>query len=708
MPLSIFISHAPDDDPFCQALDLHLANLKQQGQVEVWSALKISGGEEPQAVIIERLRSADLVVLLVSADFMNSKRCMGVGLGRALERHEMGAARVMPVIVRPCHWRGAPFAHLEVLPNGGQPVNKSEGAWLSVVEKIAGIIESGRRSSAGQSLAADRGKSRERRRYELPLVLAGLIAVVLAGWGLLQLGLLAESGAEKAVDELPSGVQSAPPPPPVKPEGPSAEPIVTPLPPAIPPELAAPAVLPMVVARRDDVAVVAKPGSTEIVAEMDLLRAYYLLGAVEENYQISSQPEEDLQGYVQKRDIIVLRTRKRLHVLETALQEDQMDPVEAWESVIRMRRFALGEVEENTVVNGPSFKYELREFDYAFAYPLLDSQEIQGRDGTMRRIHQVLIPEVISTRVETSLSREDIVKIAGAVTFCLVFDVTKSSTVYAREFDRILARILEKDKISPRRELDLVRLGFVLYRTPEDSEPIKIVHPRHLMEITRKEVTLQTKHGEQQSVHVLDAVALAQKSFSWDGPWDKKKTDARAIPGARRIVIVVANGDVRPKTVGLGGVEADKGPRDVAKRLNKSKIPISVFTLQAGAADGGNLVHVLSSLAEKTGGEFFPGLEGDAAREKFADDLEEVLDKQLELGKNAAVHVEKEIPLKGHEIAPEVLDEDLRKRLKAVDPDFKVYERRVLTKAWIFDNPALFEEKILKEEGSPEALRPLP
>jgi hypothetical protein len=54
--------------------------------------------------------------LLISADFLASDYCYGIELQRALEGHQRGKARVIPIILRPCDWQTSPFAPLQCLP----------------------------------------------------------------------------------------------------------------------------------------------------------------------------------------------------------------------------------------------------------------------------------------------------------------------------------------------------------------------------------------------------------------------------------------------------------------------------------------------------------------------------------------------------------------------------------------------------------------
>jgi hypothetical protein len=70
------------------------------------------------------LNSARVILLLISADFLASPYCYDVEMKRALERHEAGEVRVIPIILRPCDWHASPFSKLQALPKDGKPVTE--------------------------------------------------------------------------------------------------------------------------------------------------------------------------------------------------------------------------------------------------------------------------------------------------------------------------------------------------------------------------------------------------------------------------------------------------------------------------------------------------------------------------------------------------------------------------------------------------------
>ncbi|MBV8657072.1 MAG: toll/interleukin-1 receptor domain-containing protein, partial [Burkholderiales bacterium] len=94
---SAFISYCHADQGLRSQLDVHLAVLKRQGHVEVWSDHCIRPGEALDTTISAALEAADLVLLLVSPDFMNSHYCVGVEMTRALERAAAGESQVVSI-----------------------------------------------------------------------------------------------------------------------------------------------------------------------------------------------------------------------------------------------------------------------------------------------------------------------------------------------------------------------------------------------------------------------------------------------------------------------------------------------------------------------------------------------------------------------------------------------------------------------------------
>jgi len=90
--------------------------LQRQGLITIWSDNDIDAGANWQEEIEKHLDAAQIILLLVSPDFIASDHCYGKEMIRAMDRHTWNEARVIPIILRPTHWDSTPFATIQALP----------------------------------------------------------------------------------------------------------------------------------------------------------------------------------------------------------------------------------------------------------------------------------------------------------------------------------------------------------------------------------------------------------------------------------------------------------------------------------------------------------------------------------------------------------------------------------------------------------------
>jgi len=143
-PIELFISYSHKDEALREQLGTHLSFLKRQGVIDEWHDRRIGAGQEWAGAIDEHLDSADVILLLISADFLASDYCYDREMTRALERHDAGDACVIPVILRSVDWRGAPFAKLQALPREAKPVTSwpdRDEAVTAVARGIRTVVE---------------------------------------------------------------------------------------------------------------------------------------------------------------------------------------------------------------------------------------------------------------------------------------------------------------------------------------------------------------------------------------------------------------------------------------------------------------------------------------------------------------------------------------------------------------------------------------
>jgi cellulose biosynthesis protein BcsQ len=135
----LFISYSHKDEKLLNELLTHLFVLQRQGIIESWTDRLIPAGGEWKEGISARLEEADLILLLVSSDYLASDYAVSVEMRRAIERQEKGEARVIPIILRDVDWTVAPFANLQVLPQDGKAVTNwpnRDSAWRNISEGI--------------------------------------------------------------------------------------------------------------------------------------------------------------------------------------------------------------------------------------------------------------------------------------------------------------------------------------------------------------------------------------------------------------------------------------------------------------------------------------------------------------------------------------------------------------------------------------------
>ena len=145
MPVKIFFCYAHEDESLLNKLKTQLRPLQRQGFIDVWHDRDIRAGIEWEQEIGKHLNSADIVLLLVSPDFMDSDYCYGTEMKQALERHERKEARVIPVILRPVYWQGV-LGKLQGLPKDAIPIlnqywHSLDDAFFDVAESIRKVVE---------------------------------------------------------------------------------------------------------------------------------------------------------------------------------------------------------------------------------------------------------------------------------------------------------------------------------------------------------------------------------------------------------------------------------------------------------------------------------------------------------------------------------------------------------------------------------------
>jgi hypothetical protein len=177
--IKVFCCYAHEDRELLIELRKHLRPLERQGLVTVWHDGDIGAGANWEEELKKHLEEAQIILLLISKDFIDSDYCYGVEMQYALKKHKEGKATVIPVILRDCLWHGMLFGMLQALPPGGRPVtgwDNKDTAFLTTVLGIGSVVEAHRareeqlrkaeekRHQKAEQLGRDRRVREEQRR----------------------------------------------------------------------------------------------------------------------------------------------------------------------------------------------------------------------------------------------------------------------------------------------------------------------------------------------------------------------------------------------------------------------------------------------------------------------------------------------------------------------------------------------------------------
>lgn len=166
-PLEVFCCYAREDQKMLKQLKKHLTPLERQGQIVIRSDMDLNAGVEWEKELHQYLESADVILLLISPDFIASDYCYSIEMEQALTRHNEGSARVIAILLRAIFLQDVPFAKLQIIPTNAKPVTNwsdRDDAFEHITSKVYEVVSELRDKQAQIKVEGDR---REQQRPEL-------------------------------------------------------------------------------------------------------------------------------------------------------------------------------------------------------------------------------------------------------------------------------------------------------------------------------------------------------------------------------------------------------------------------------------------------------------------------------------------------------------------------------------------------------------
>ncbi|HMQ89085.1 MAG TPA: COR domain-containing protein, partial [Flavilitoribacter sp.] len=143
LPVKAFVSYSHKDLEYLKELRTALAPLIRLQKLQLWDDREIEAGGEWEKIIFQELENADIVLCLVSADFVASEFCYKKEFGAALTAHHQGKKTIVPIMLRKTDWQDLPISKIQGVPGGewiSSATNKDE-AWTKVSERLRPALE---------------------------------------------------------------------------------------------------------------------------------------------------------------------------------------------------------------------------------------------------------------------------------------------------------------------------------------------------------------------------------------------------------------------------------------------------------------------------------------------------------------------------------------------------------------------------------------
>lgn len=462
-------------------------------------------------------------------------------------------------------------------------------------------------------------------------------------------------------------------------------------------------VLKKVVAASDNITAMTARGGGSAAFKMPVLKPFFVVAEEGEYLKITDQQESGGRtGYVKKAHILEWNTREGLHFQPSNLIIDGRPEVKVWPDRARIEQYART---GNATAFPPSYTEDKNTSralpPNLLPYPVLGSARIKTAGGTEKRIYRVLIPAYTEgATAEVRMPQEKIRKVLSKVTFCIVFDATASMRDYAKSMAATIEELLRSIGSSG---IDLkdISVGFVFFRDLDDEERVVIINPAPLeaaVSRLRSEAEKMNGGGEE-AEPVLDAATIAATEFKWSGSSQE---------GAKKVAIVVLNDDAKKTTAGLSpGVAKGLSATEVGALLSKQRI--TVYALQAGSNDGGNLEGTLQTLANQTSGEYYPyNKDSMKVSRDFSSHVKNLFEgTSKDALEDSRTLLETALPGdREYTVLPlKALDSETISRLEEAAGELNIKEGGLaIREGWMFELNDLYEQQVLVEKETIEQL----
>jgi len=143
--IKVFFSYSHKDERYKDELLAHLSPLIRRGFIDSWDDRKTSAGDEWEKEILQHFDQADVILCLLSANFIHSDYCFNVEVQRARKRREAEGIKVIPILLKAFNWQETEFHKLQIIPRDNKAIlsrSNRNKAFADVAMEIGRVVNS--------------------------------------------------------------------------------------------------------------------------------------------------------------------------------------------------------------------------------------------------------------------------------------------------------------------------------------------------------------------------------------------------------------------------------------------------------------------------------------------------------------------------------------------------------------------------------------
>lgn len=140
--IQIFVSYSHKDKKEKEELQPYLKNLEKLFNVGVWHDGLIPAGGSIEPIILDALATSNIILLLISTNYINSDFCSKIEMKEAFKRHKRGECVVVPIILKKIvTMEGLPFSKIKCVPSDAKPISQYRPKENGYVEAVTSLLE---------------------------------------------------------------------------------------------------------------------------------------------------------------------------------------------------------------------------------------------------------------------------------------------------------------------------------------------------------------------------------------------------------------------------------------------------------------------------------------------------------------------------------------------------------------------------------------